>query len=340
MQTILVTGGCGYIGAHTIVDLQDHGFDVVSIDNFSRSDGSMLAGIEAITGRPVKNYSVDLCDVEATRKVFEKHPEITGVIHFAAFKSVPESVSKPLLYYRNNLNSLLNILDCIRAFKIPHFVFSSSCSVYGNTAALPVKESTPLEEAESPYARSKQIGEKMITDFSKIYDGHSVLLRYFNPVGAHRSASIGELPYGKPETLVPVITQTAVGKIKTLTVFGTDYPTRDGSCIRDYIHVMDIANAHTKALQYLQAQKAIDKVEIFNLGTGKGITVLEAIKTFENISGQPLNYTLGPRRDGDVAAIYADNQKARTGLNWTLAYSLEDMMLTAWNWEKKLQNAP
>ncbi|RMF26501.1 MAG: UDP-glucose 4-epimerase GalE, partial [Bacteroidetes bacterium] len=252
MEKILVTGGCGYIGSHTIVDLLDHGFEVLSVDNLSNSDEGVLEGIAAITGRQVPNYRVDLCDLSATRKVFEENPDIRGIIHFAALKSVGESVYQPLRYFRNNLNSLLNVLDCADAFGVPYFVFSSSCSVYGNAEALPVTEETPLQEAESPYARTKQMGEDIIRDFSRAHPGvKSVLLRYFNPAGAHESALIGENPINEATNLVPVITETAIGKRPRMTVFGDDYPTRDGSCIRDYIHVMDLANAHTRCLQYL-----------------------------------------------------------------------------------------
>lgn len=335
---VLVTGGCGYIGAHTIVDLINNGFEVISIDNNSRSTTQLLDGIKKITGKTVKNYKVNLCDYEDTYAVFSENRDMAGLIHFAAYKTVPESVEKPLLYFHNNLESLINVLQCVQEFNIPNFVFSSSCSVYGNAKDLPVVESTPLGESQSPYARTKQMGEQIIEDYAKAHDTNNILLRYFNPVGAHPSIEIGELPLGKPDNLVPVITQTAIGKIPKMIVYGSDYPTRDGSCIRDYIHVMDIANAHTKALQYLIAGNNNSNLEVFNLGTGNGVTVLEAINAFEKVSGKKLNYELGPRRPGDVIAIYANNIFAKEKLGWNTQYNIEDMMRTAWEWELKLKD--
>jgi UDP-glucose 4-epimerase len=335
---VLVTGGCGYIGSHTIVDLINNGFDVVSVDSNIRSTTQLLDGVEKITGKKIRNYKVDLCNLEDTHAVFHENRDIVGVIHFAALKTVPESVADPLFYFHNNLASLVNILKCVKEFNIPNLVFSSSCSVYGNATELPVVETSPLLEAQSPYARTKQMGEQMIRDYSKVNDTQSILLRYFNPVGAHPSGLIGELPIGRPDNLVPFITQTAIGKLPKLTVFGHDYDTRDGSCIRDYIHVMDIANAHTKALQYLLAKKNQDNCEVFNLGTGNGVTVLEAIKAFEKISGVKLNYELGPRRPGDVIAIYANNTKAKEELGWVASTGIEDMMRTAWQWEVALRD--
>ncbi|CAL1521617.1 UDP-glucose 4-epimerase GalE [Chitinophaga sp. MM2321] len=335
---VLVTGGCGYIGAHTIVDLINHGFDVVSVDSNIRSSTQLLDGIEKITGKKIRNYKVDLCNLEDTHAVFHENRDIIGVIHFAALKTVPESVADPLFYFHNNLTSLINVLKCIKEFKVPHLVFSSSCSVYGNAKDLPVVEATPLGEAQSPYARTKQMGEQIIEDYSKVNDTKSIILRYFNPVGAHPSGLIGELPLGKPDNLVPVITQTAIGKIPKMTVFGSDYDTRDGSCVRDYIHVTDIANAHTKALQYLIEERNATNCEIFNLGTGNGVTVLEAIKAFEKISGVKLNYTMGPRRPGDVISIYANNSLAKEKLGWLPEIGIEDSMRTAWQWEVSLRN--
>jgi UDP-glucose 4-epimerase len=335
---VLVTGGCGYIGSHTIVDLINNGFDVVSVDSNIRSSTLLLEGVEKITGKKVRNYKVDLCNLEDTHAVFHENRDIVGVIHFAALKTVPESVADPLFYFQNNLTSLVNVLKCVKEFNIPNMVFSSSCSVYGNTTELPVVEETPLGEAQSPYARTKQMGEQIIEDYSRVNDTQSILLRYFNPVGAHPSALIGELPLGRPDNLVPVITQTAIGKIPKLTVYGHDYDTRDGSCIRDYIYVMDIANAHTKALQYLIDQRNTDNCEIFNLGTGNGVTVLESIKAFEKISGVKLNYDLGPRRPGDVIAIYANNSRAKKLLGWEPKTGIEDMMRTAWQWEVALRD--
>ncbi len=333
MKKILVTGGCGYIGGHTIVDLIQNGFDVISVDDFSRGSIRMLQGIEKVTGRSVKNYKVNLCDADDTETIFIENPDIAGIIHFAAFKSVPESVEQPLKYYRNNIDSLVNVLKCAETYKVNHFVFSSSCSVYGNTQKLPVEETAPLAEPESPYARTKQIGEAICRDMAKQNPGFNVsLLRYFNPVGAHQSAQIGELQE-KPENLVPVITQTAIGKRYEMQVFGTDYPTRDGSCVRDYIHVMDIANAHTKALQYMLDGNNHSNCDVFNLGSGNGVTVLELINAFEKVSGEKLNYILGPRRPGDVVEVYANNAKARALLDWDIKYTLDEMMDTAWRWE-------
>lgn len=337
MSKILVTGGCGYIGGHTIVDLIEHGFEVISIDDLSRGSLRMLQGIEKVTGKTIKNYKVNLCDLEDTEAVFIENPDIVGIIHFAAFKSVPESVQYPLRYFRNNIDSLVNLLQCAQEYKVNHFVFSSSCSVYGNPDKLPVDEKFPLAEPESPYARTKQIGEAICRDFARINPDFNVtLLRYFNPVGAHPSVDIGELQE-KPENLVPVITQTAIGKRPEMEVFGTDYDTRDGSCVRDYIHVMDIANAHTKALQYTIEGKNTNTCEVFNLGSGNGVTVLELINAFEKVSGEKLNYKLGPRRPGDVVAVYADNCKARALLDWDIKYDLEQMMDTAWRWELALK---
>jgi UDP-glucose 4-epimerase len=336
MKKILVTGGCGYIGSHTIVDLVNNGYEVISIDNLSRGFQQTLNGAGAIIGQPVKNYLVDLCNLEDVRAVFEENQDITGIIHFAAYKSVPESVSKPLEYFRNNITSLLNILQCAREFDVDNFVFSSSCSVYGNADTLPVTEMEPLKEAMSPYARTKQMGEEICADFIKANPGFKViLLRYFNPVGAHPTSLIGELNE-TPENLVPVITQTAIGKRNAMTVFGTDYDTRDGSCIRDYIHVMDIANAHTKAITKSVENELKSECEIFNLGTGQGVSVLELIETFEKVSGKKLNYNKGARRPGDVIAVYADNEKAKADLGWTPAYNIEAMMDTAWKWELQL----
>ncbi|MEI8279852.1 MAG: UDP-glucose 4-epimerase GalE [Bacteroidota bacterium] len=337
MKKILVTGGCGYIGGHTIVDLIENGFDVISVDDLSRGYMDMLRGIERIVGRPVKNYRVDLCNLEDTQAIFIENPDLVGIIHFAAYKSVPESVKEPLKYFRNNINSLVNLLQCVEEYEVPNFVFSSSCSVYGNATDLPVEETAPLAEPQSPYARTKQIGEAMCRDFLSQYkDANISLLRYFNPVGAHPSAIIGERQ-PKPENLVPVITQTAVGKLPQMQVFGSDYPTRDGSCVRDYIHVMDIANAHTKALQHLLAGRNKEKCEVFNLGTGNGVTVLELIKSFEKVSGEKLNYKMGPRRAGDVVAVYANNNKARNILGWEPKFDLDTMMETAWRWELTLK---
>ena len=334
MSKILVTGGSGYIGSHTIIDLLDHGFEVVSIDNFLRSLPSALDNIEKITGKKVNNYDIDLCDRASLAEVFAKEKNISGIIHFAALKSVPESVGDPLMYYRNNLESLVNLLDLAGKHHVNQFVFSSSCSVYGNAAELPVTEETPMLEAESPYARTKQISEKIILDLSKISQSKFVILRYFNPVGAHESALIGENPKdGLVFNIIPRVTGTALGKYDHLDVFGHDYPTRDGTCVRDYIHVMDIAHAHTLAIQYVSDNADAPAYDIFNLGTGNGVTVLEVIHAFERVSGLKLKYELKPRREGDVESIYANNEKAVTKLGWTTKRDLDTMLRTAWLWE-------
>jgi UDP-glucose 4-epimerase len=337
MSKILVTGGCGYIGAHTLTDLIENGYDVVSVDDNSRSTSYLLSGIEKITGKKVKNYKVNLCDFDDTRAVFQENPDITGIIHFAAYKAVGESVENPLLYFDNNIASLVNLLKCTAEFKVPYFVFSSSCTVYGNPDAIPVTETTPTKPAESPYGLTKQMGEQIIMHTSPVVDTQFILLRYFNPVGAHPSAHIGELPLGRPANLVPAITQSAIGKIPALTVHGNDYPTRDGSNIRDYIHVCDIAHAHTLGIRLLEAGKNKEKVKIFNLGSGNGVSVLEAIKAFEFSTGQKLQYNIGPRRPGDVVAIYANNEKAVNELGWEIKYDLNSMMKTAWDWEVKIK---
>lgn len=337
MPKILVTGGCGYIGSHTLVDLIENGYDVISVDNNSRSNPAILKGVEKITGKAVKNYKVDLCNFDDTAAIFQENEDIKGIIHFAAYKAVGESVEKPLMYFENNLESLINLLKCVQEFHTPWFVFSSSCTVYGNPDQIPVTEETPPKPAESPYGYTKQMGEQIIGEFQKAAGTHTILLRYFNPVGAHPSIQIGEMPIGKPQNLVPAITQTAIGKIPKLIVYGDDYPTRDGSCLRDFIHVSDIAHAHTLAIKYLEEGKSRSGCEVFNLGTGNGVTVLEAIKAFEKVSGVKLNYEIGPRRPGDVVAIYANNDKAKSRLGWDPKMTIEDMMSTAWQWELKLK---
>ncbi len=341
MKKVLVTGGCGYIGSHTIVDLLDNGFDVVSIDSFVNSSDEAINGIDKITGKRIKNYAVDLCDLEATRKVFAENKDIVGVIHFAALKSVGESVEKPLWYFKNNIESLLNVLSVCKEFGVQNLIFSSSCSVYGNATELPVTETTSFQAAESPYARTKQMGEHMIRDYCHTYtDFNAILLRYFNPAGAHKSAFLGEAPINPALSLVPVITETAIGKREKVTVFGNDYDTRDGSCIRDYIHVMDLANAHTKSMQYALDNKNEAACEVFNLGIGEGVSVLEAIEAFEKVTQQKLNYEIGPRRAGDVVAIYSNYKKAAEKLSWEPSRNIEDIMSTAWEWEKKRSAKP
>jgi UDP-glucose 4-epimerase len=337
MAKILVTGGCGFIGSHTIVDLLENGYEVISVDNNSRSNPNILLGVEKITGKKVKNYKVDLCNFDDTFAIFQENTDITGIIHFAAYKAVGESVLQPLMYFENNLVSLINLLKCVQEFHIPHFVFSSSCTVYGEPDEIPVTEKTPPKPAESPYGYTKQMSEQIINEFAKAANTQNILLRYFNPAGAHPTAIIGEMPLGKPQNLVPAITQTAIGRIEKMNVLGTDYPTRDGSNLRDYIHVCDLAHAHTLSLQYLEQGKQKERCKVFNLGTGSGITVLEAIHAFEKTSGVKLNYEIGPRRPGDVVAIYANNDLAREELGWEPKYSLEDIMSTAWKWELRLK---
>jgi UDP-glucose 4-epimerase len=336
MARVLVTGGSGYIGSHTLVELVRDGFEALSIDNYVRSRPSALDGVRSITGRDVVNHDVDLRDFAATDEVFVSAGPIDAVIHFAAFKSVPESVREPLLYFENNLGSLVNVLRAVQKHGVPHFVFSSSCSVYGNIATLPVTEDTELQVAESPYARTKQIGEQMLDDVARVSSSTFISLRYFNPVGAHEPALLGEMPFGGPENLVPAITQTGIGKRGPLVVYGGDYNTRDGTCLRDYVHVSDIARAHVDAVRYLMDRRNEHGHEIFNLGSGLGVTVLEAIAAFERATGVALNYRVGPRRPGDVEAIYAENTKARERLGWRPERDVNQMMSTAWAWERKL----
>lgn len=334
---ILVTGGAGYIGSHTLVDLIDNGYEVVCADNFHNSRPEALAGVEAITGVKVKNYEIDLADRDATLAMFSAE-QFDGAIHFAAYKLVGESVQMPLAYYRNNVNSLLNVMEGLKKQGNSNLVFSSSCSVYGNADELPVTEATPRKLAESPYALTKQVGEDIIVDFCKATpEFKAVLLRYFNPAGAHASGKIGEDPSNPPTSLVPVITLTAAGKRDSMTVFGTAYDTRDGSCVRDYIHVEDLANAHTLALEYLLAGKGETNPELFNLGIGEGLTVLEVINAFERVSGEKLNYELGPPRAGDVIAVYADRTKATTELGWEPSRGVDEIMSSAWAWQQALK---
>ena len=331
---VLVTGGTGYIGSHTIVDLIEKGFEVVSIDNYSNSDASTLDQIKVITGKTIKNYNVDLTDRSALYNELKDEEDIVGIIHFAALKAVGESVEKPLLYFRNNLQGLINILEFAKTHQIRNFIFSSSCTVYGIPEHYPVTEDTPLQPAASPYGRTKQMGEDIILDSSSSLGIQAILLRYFNPAGAHPSIKMGESPINPAANLVPAITETAIGKRKSLTVFGNDYKTRDGSCIRDYIHIMDLARAHTLALCHLLDGKQQIPVGIYNLGIGEGVTVLEVIKAFEKTSGLSLHYTIGPRRPGDVPAIFANYNKARKELHWEPLYDIDDIMSTAWEWEK------
>lgn len=337
-QKIVVTGGTGYIGSHTVIDLIQQGFEVIILDSLARSEKKSLCQIEAVTGQQPTFYEVDLCHKAKLEAIFETEKNIVGIIHFAAYKYVDESVKEPLLYFENNISSLINILDIVAKHQIPNFVFSSSCSVYGNITSLPVKEDTPLNKAESPYARTKQIGEMIIEDFSKAYPNNKCIsLRYFNPVGAHESGLIGESPSVVPNNLVPRITGTAIGIFDELKIFGTDFPTRDGSCIRDYIHVMDIAEAHTAALRMVMQQNEAMPHEIINLGSGNGVSVKEAVAAFEKVSGKTLKVAYAPPREGDVISIYSDCSKSKSKLNWTAKRNIEDMMRTAWIWEQNRQ---
>jgi UDP-glucose 4-epimerase len=338
---ILITGGCGYIGSHTIIEIFKHtDFDVISIDSNVNSSLEALDRIKEISLKDVKNYKVDLRDYKATEQVFKENSDIVGVIHFAALKSVPDSVADPYLYYDNNFNSLINILKCCEMYKVQNFIFSSSCSVYGDLdpSQLPVREETVLNPTESPYGHSKQVGESMIKFFCNKGNIKAVLLRYFNPVGAHISGLNGELSMDRPNNLVPVITRVAAGLIPVLQVFGKDYPTRDGSCVRDYVHVSDIATAHIKALNYLLENKNTSEYEIFNLGSGNGITVLEAIRAFEKVTGKKLNYQMVDRRNGDIAQIYSDSKKAEKLLNWKPSFTIEEMMQSAWKWQMNIKD--
>lgn len=339
MAKILVTGGLGFIGSHTVVELQNKGFDVVIIDNLSNSSINVLEGITAITKKEPEFEKLDLREKSKVQAFFKKHADIEGIIHFAASKAVGESVGNPLLYYENNINTLIYILQELKGLKLLNFIFSSSCTVYGQADTLPIKESAPVKPAESPYGNTKQIGEEIIKDTCKVNeDLNAISLRYFNPIGAHESVHIGELPIGVPQNLVPFITQTAIGIREQLSVYGDDYPTQDGTCIRDYIHVVDLAKAHVIALERLLSGSNESNYEVFNLGTGTGSSVLEVVKSFERVSGEKLNYKIADRREGDVIAAYADTEKANNVLGWTSKLSLDDAMRSAWNWQKKLKN--
>lgn len=335
---ILVTGGAGYIGSHTVVELQNADYDVVIVDNLSNSTADSIDGIERITGKRPIFEQVDCNDLDNMHRIFESHKDIVGIIHFAASKAVGESVQKPLLYYRNNLNSLINLLDLMSQFNVKNIVFSSSCTVYGEPDINPIDETAPIKPAESPYGNTKQINEEIIQDFVRSgADVKSIILRYFNPVGAHPTAEIGELPNGVPQNLVPFITQTAIGIREQLSVFGDDYNTPDGSCIRDFINVVDLAKAHVVAIDRMLDHKSDDKVEIFNLGTGNGVSVLELIQVFEKVSGTKLNYKIVDRRSGDIEKIWANPDKANNVLGWTAKENIEDTMLSAWKWQLKLR---
>lgn len=334
---IVVTGGLGFIGSHTVVELQNIDFDVVIIDNLSNSTIEVLDGIERISGKKPQFENIDLRDKKAVQDFFKKHSDIKGVIHFAASKAVGESVENPLLYYENNLNSLIYLLQELQHKKDANFIFSSSCTVYGQAKKMPITEDSSVQIAMSPYGNTKQIGEEIITDTANVTNIQAILLRYFNPIGAHPSAEIGELPIGVPQNLVPFITQTGIGLRQELAVYGNDYPTPDGTAIRDYIHVVDLAKAHVIAMQRLLNKKNIDKVETFNLGTGTGSSVLEVVHAFEKVSGQKLPYKIVERREGDITSAYANTDKANKILGWKAQSTLEEAISSAWKWEQKIR---
>lgn len=330
---ILVTGGLGFIGSHVVVELQNIGFEVVIIDNLSNSSVEVLKGITSITGIEPIFEKFDLRDKSSVSDFFKRHSDVSGVIHFAASKAVGESVEKPLLYYENNLNTLIYLLQELKKKDKANFIFSSSCTVYGQADSLPITESAPIKEAESPYGNTKQIGEEIITDSTKVGDLQAIALRYFNPIGAHESVSIGELPIGVPQNLIPFVTQTAAGIRQELSVFGDDYPTPDGTAIRDYIHVVDLAKAHIAALKRLLNGKNKEKMEFFNVGTGKGSSVLDVIKAFEKVSNKKLNYKIVGRREGDITSAYADTSFANKELGWQTKLGLEEALSSAWKWQ-------
>ena len=335
---ILVTGGAGYIGSHTTVELQNAGYEVVIVDNLSNSNAGMIDGIERITGIRPAFYQVDCNDKVAMKDVFENQKGIKGIIHFAASKAVGESVQKPLMYYRNNLDSLMTLMELMPEYGVEGIVFSSSCTVYGQPDILPVDETAPIKPALSPYGNTKQVNEEIIRD--AIYSGvpyKAIILRYFNPIGAHPTAEIGELPNGVPQNLVPFVTQTAMGIRKELSVFGDDYDTPDGSCIRDYINVVDLAKAHVIAVDRMLTNKSEENVEIFNLGTGRGVSVLELINAFEAATGVKLNYKIVGRREGDIEKVWANPDRANNVLGWVAKENLEDTLASAWKWQEKLR---
>ncbi|MEL1243605.1 UDP-glucose 4-epimerase GalE [Flavobacterium sp. DGU11] len=334
---ILVTGGLGFIGSHTVVELQNEGFDVVVIDDLSNAEERVVDGIAAITGKKPHFEKIDLREKAAVQQFFQKHDDVSGVIHFAASKAVGESVENPLLYYENNVASLVYLLQELQKKPEANFIFSSSCTVYGQAEKMPISENAPVQPAMSPYGNTKQVGEEIIHDVAKASAINAILLRYFNPVGAHESANIGELPLGVPQNLVPFITQTAIGLREQLSVFGDDYNTPDGTCVRDYIHVVDLAKAHVMALKRLVDKANAEKVEVFNLGTGKGSSVLEVVHAFEKATGQKLNYKIVPKRPGDVTEAYADTTKANNVLGWKSELTLEDALASAWKWEQKVR---
>ena len=334
---ILVTGGLGFIGSHTVVELQEKGHEVVIIDNLSNSSISVLDGIKNITGIKPVFENLDVRNKQAVQDFFKNHQDIVGVIHFAASKAVGESVENPLLYYENNINALVYLLQELTKLESANLIFSSSCTVYGQAEKMPITEDAPVQQAISPYGNTKQIGEEIITDVAKVTNLNAVLLRYFNPIGAHNSSEIGELPLGVPQNLVPFITQTAIGIREQLSVFGNDYPTPDGTAIRDYIHVVDLAKAHVVALERLLQKNNKEVVETFNLGTGKGSSVLEVVQTFEKVSGKKVNHKIVARREGDITQAYANTGKANTVLGWQAKLTLAEAIDSAWKWEQKIR---
>ena len=339
-QTILVTGGTGFIGSHTTVELQEAGYKVVIVDNLSNSNANVVDGIEKITGVRPEFVQADCCDKEAMEAIFQKYPEISGIIHFAASKAVGESVEKPLMYYRNNLVSLINLLELMPKYDVKGIIFSSSCTVYGQPAQeyLPVTEDAPIQKAMSPYGNTKQINEEIIHDY--IHSGapiKSIILRYFNPIGAHPTALIGELPNGVPMNLIPFVTQTAMGIREQLKIFGNDYNTPDKTCIRDYIYVVDLAKAHVKAMERVLDVPECEAVEIFNIGTGKGLSTLEVVQGFEKATGVKVNWTYAPRREGDIEQVWGNVDKANKVLGWKAETPTEDVLKSAWKWQQKLR---
>lgn len=335
---ILVTGGLGFIGSHTVVELQNEGFEVLVVDNLSNSSEKVLDGIFNITGKKPAFEKIDLRDKSSVQKLFQTHQNISGVIHFAASKAVGESVENPLLYYENNINTLVYLLQELKELPNANFIFSSSCTVYGQAEKMPITENTSVQPAISPYGNTKQIGEEIISDVVKVTKLNAILLRYFNPIGAHPSTEIGELPLGIPQNLIPYITQTAIGLREQLSIYGNDYQTPDGTAIRDYIHVVDLAKAHVIALQRLLNNRNVEKVEVFNLGTGTGSSVLEVVNAFEKVSGQKLNYKIVGRREGDVVEAYANTDYANTVLGWKAQSTLEEALDSAWKWEQKIRS--
>ena len=335
---ILVTGGLGFIGSHTVVELQNEGYEVIVVDNLSNTSLSVLDGIQNITGKIPAFEKLDLREKEKVQDFFKRHHDISGVIHFAASKAVGESVENPLLYYENNINALVYVLQELQQKPEANFIFSSSCTVYGQAETMPITENASIQTAMTPYGNTKQIGEEIITDTTKVTNINAILLRYFNPIGAHPSTEIGELPIGVPQNLVPFITQTGFGLRKELSVYGDDYPTPDGTAVRDYIHVVDLAKAHVIALQRLLNKKNTAKVETFNLGTGTGSSVLEVIHTFEKVSGKKLPYKIVGRREGDITSAYANTDKANDILGWKAQSTLEEAMASAWKWEQKIRS--